>query len=177
MAYVTLAELKASLSLTGETYADADLTQALDAASNVVDELCGTGPLFTGTRLFTPVSASYLRTGPISTITAVSNDGTAWASGTNYYIDGGDTLRTLFGYGFALGPNLVSVTATFGFSPVPAEVKQATSIIATQFVRRVREAPFGVLATALDGPAIRLGRSDPQVDLLLARYKVTPMIE
>jgi hypothetical protein len=176
--YVSVEELKDALSLSGDGYADQDIARALEAASNVVDEICGGSftPM-TGTRVFTPVSAKYLRVGPISTVTALSNDGNAWTSGTHFYIDGGDTLRTLFGYSFALAPQSISVTATFGTTPIPAEVKEATQIIATQLMRRAREAPFGILALALDGPAIRLGRSDPQIDQLLLRWKVSPMIE
>jgi hypothetical protein len=176
--YLSVEELKDSISLSGDSYADQDIARALDAASAVVDELCGVSFVaFTGTRKYTPVSPSYIRTGPISTITALGNDATAWTQGTHYYIDGGDTLRTLFGYSFALGPQLVSVTATFGIAPPPAEIKEATLIVAVQMLRRAREAPFGVLATALDGPAIRLGRFDPQVDQLLSPWRVTPMIE
>lgn len=176
--YLSVEELKDSLSLSGESYADQDIARALEAASAVVDEMCGVSFVqFTGTRKYTPVSANYIRTGPISAITAVGNDTTAWTEGTHYYIDGGDTLRTLFGYSFALGPQLVSVTATFGISPPPAEIREATLIVAAQLIRRAREAPFGVLATALDGPAIRLGRFDPQVDQLLSPWRVTPMIE
>lgn len=176
--YISVEELKDSLTLSGESYADPDIARAIEAASNVIDELCGGSFTPTiATRKFTPVSPNYIRTGPISSVTAVSNDGTAWTEGTNYFIDGGDTLRTLFGYSFILAPQVVSVTATFGVNPIPSEIKTATSIIATQVLRRVREAPFGVLATSLDGPAIRLGRSDPQVDQLLARWRVSPMIE
>lgn len=176
--YVSVEELKDALSLSGESYADADIARALAAASNVIDELCGTSfAQTTTTRKFTPVGAHYLRTGPISAITALGNDGTAWTEGTNYYIDGGDTLRTLYGYSFARAAQSVSVTASFGVSPVPSEIKEAVQIIAIQLLRRVREAPFGILATALDGPAIRIGRSDPHIEQLLLRWKVTPMIE
>jgi hypothetical protein len=176
--YVSVEELKDALTLSGESYADADIARALAASSNVVDELCQTSfAQVTATRKFTPVGANYLRTGPLSAITALTNDAVAWTEGTNYFIDGGDTLRTLFGYTFSRAPQAVSISATFGVSPVPGEIKEAVQIIAVQVLRRVREAPFGILATAVDGPAIRLRGFDPQVDQLLLRWKVTPMIE
>src|SRR5680860_943640 len=39
--YVTATALKSTLSLTGETFADADISVALEAASRGIDELCG----------------------------------------------------------------------------------------------------------------------------------------
>jgi BppU N-terminal domain len=179
VAYVGVEELKKSLSLTGESYADADIARALEAASNVVDELTGSGPftLTTEARKFTPVSDVYLRVGPVSTITAFTQDSTTWVEGTDFYVDGGDTIRILNGKRFTRAPQAVTISASWGYATVPAEIKEAVQIIATQLLRRAREAPFGILATSLDGPAIRLGRFDPQVDALLIRYKVTPMIE
>lgn len=172
--YVSVEEMKDTLSLGGESFADQDIARALEAASNVVDEMVSVSFALTaaGTRKYTPVSDVYLYTGPISNITALTVDGTAWVSGTDYYIDGGDTIRILAGKRFTRAPQAVSITADYGYATAPAEVKAAVLIIATQLLRRAREAPFGVLATSLDGPAIRLGRSDPQVEALLSRYKV-----
>lgn len=178
--YVSVEEMKDTLSLSGESFADQDIARALEAASNVVDDMTGSGPFTLSaatTRLFTPVSDVYLRVGRISNITAFTQEGTAWVQGTDYYIDGGDTIRILNGKRFTRSPQAVSITADWGYASAPPEIKEAVLIIAIQFLRRAREAPFGVLATSLDGPQIRIGRFDPQVDLLLAGYKVTPMIE
>jgi hypothetical protein len=178
--YVSVEEMKDTLSLSGEAFADQDIARALEAASNVVDDMTGSGPFTLSAataRKFTPVSDVYLRVGRVSAITAFTQEGTAWVQGTDYYIDGGDTIRILNGKRFTRSPQSVSITADWGYASAPAEIKEAVLIIATQLLRRAREAPFGILATSLDGPAIRIGRSDPQVDLLLAGYKVTPMIE
>lgn len=184
--YVSLEEMKQSLSLGGESYADQDIMRAIVSASKVVDSMCDPtytgstglfGPPVTETRTFTATGDWYLYTGPISAITAVSNNGSAWTSGTHYFIDGGDTLRTLSLNSFSLSGNAISVTATFGYTSVPPEVVEATQIIAVQLLRRVREAPFGVLASALDGPAIRIGRFDPQVDALLAAHTRSLMVQ
>lgn len=183
--YISVEEMKQSLGLGGENYADQDIERAIKAASKAVDSLCdptysGSSGYFTSvteTRTFTATGDWYLYTGPISTVTAVSNNGTAWTQGTEYFIDGGDTLRTLSLNAFSLAGNAISVTGTFGYATIPPEVVEATQIIAAQLLRRVREAPFGVLASALDGPAIRIGRFDPQVDLLLAAHTRSLMVQ
>lgn len=175
--YVSVAELKETLSMGGETFADPDIQEAVTAASAVVDQMTGvTFTAVTETRYFTPTSADYIITGPISAITAVTQSGSTLAA-ADYYIDGGDTLRSKLAYGFTYGPQAVAITATYGYATCPAEVKAAVKIVATQILRRAREAPFGILATSLDGPAIRLGRFDPQVESLLAKYTISPMVE
>lgn len=177
--YVSVSEMKASLTLSGETYADGDIQRALEAAANVVDDMTrrSFGPAASSTQLFTPVSQFYLYIGNVTSITSVSVEGTAWVENTDYYLNGGDTLRVLGGKLFPRAARSVSVTAFYGYAAVPPEIKEATQIIATQLLRRAREAPFGVLATSLDGPAIRIGRFDPQVDACLSRYKRSMMVE
>lgn len=183
--YVSLEEFKQATTMHGEGYADMDIVRAIVSASRIVDNITCRGSStpqgFTSapasTQTFSPVSPYYLRVGPVSAITAVTVNGQAWTQGTHYYVDGGDTLRVLNGSTFFRSGQSVSVTADFGYAAVPSEVKDATIIIAEQLVRRVREAPFGVLATSIDGPSIRLGRYDPQVEALLARYVTSGMIE
>ena len=61
-------------------------------------------------------------------------------------------------------PNGVKVTGQFGWSTVPAQVKSATMILAGMYMKRMREAPFGVVGVE---SLMRIGRSDPQVMGLL----------
>lgn len=189
--YVTIDQLKASLSITSTDW-DADLTRAADAATAVVDSITRRYFL-TGAaseiRYFTPISPHYLYIADVISITQVVSSGSSFIEGepvsnvilvenTDYYLDETDTLRVLGGFRFWPGKaRSVQVTAQWGFASVPQEVVEATQIIATQLFKRVREAPFGVLATSLDGPAVRLGREDPQVRALLGDYKRTNMIE
>ena len=183
--YVSVAEMKETLSMGGETFADADLEEAVTAASAIVNQITcrsTTGDYFgvpsapATTRYFTPVSSDYVIIGPHSALVSVTQNGSVLAA-ADYYVDQGTVLRSKLAYGFTQGPQAVAVSATWGYATVPAEVKAATKIIATQILRRAREAPFGILATSLDGPAIRLGRYDPQVEALLSPYYTSNMIE
>jgi hypothetical protein len=55
---------------------------------------------------------------------------------------------------------------------VPAQVKEATSILAARLIRRMREAPFGVVVVGgIDvGAAARIARVDPDVRFLLEPF-------
>jgi hypothetical protein len=72
-------------------------------------------------------------------------------------------------------PRSVRVTGQFGWSEVPEAVKSATVILATKLVRRAREAPFGVVSIGLDGGAMRIARTDPDVMFLLGEYIQNPI--
>lgn len=177
--YVSVADLKTSAQLIGESFADRAILRSIEAASNAIDSITGTtfALAASSTRLFTPVSDTYLIIGDVTSVTTVLVDGTAWVQGTDYYLDGNDTLRVLNGKLFTRAPQAVSVTANFGFAAVPPEITEAAEIIAAQLVKRKREAVFGVVATALTGEAIRIARFDPHVDMLLAKHTRSSMIE
>lgn len=64
----------------------------------------------------------------------------------------------------------LSVTATFGWSAVPDEVKQACLLKASLLFRR-KDAPFGVAGFEGFGP-VRITRNDPDVADMLAAYKL-----
>jgi hypothetical protein len=64
-------------------------------------------------------------------------------------------------------PSSVAVTGQFGWPAVPAQVIEATTILATRLLRRAREAPFGVVGLGIDGAAVRISRFDPDVGFLL----------
>ena len=53
-------------------------------------------------------------------------------------------------------------------------MKEATLIIASRLLRRVREAPFGVISFGLEG-AMRIARTDPDVTALLAEFDRAPV--
>ena len=75
--YVTVPELKTALSLTGETYADADLAASAEAASRAVDGICNTR-FYPGTageqRKYSPVSEEYVKI-EAATVTTVAATG------------------------------------------------------------------------------------------------------
>ncbi len=62
----------------------------------------------------------------------------------------------------------LQITAKFGWSAVPDEVKQATILKAVGLFRR-KDAPFGVAGFAEFGP-VRISRVDPDVIDLLSKY-------
>jgi hypothetical protein len=65
----------------------------------------------------------------------------------------------------------VKLTGQFGWTILPEAVKAATSILAAKLLRRVREAPFGIVTAGIDqGVAMRIARTDPDVYSLIAPY-------
>jgi hypothetical protein len=172
MDYITPAQLKASLEMTGQTYADADIQAAITAASGLVDDI--TGQKFTpGTAGETRWPASYgdyvLLNAPV-VIDTVTVWGTVWEPDVDYGREGDRVLRPLL-RAFPRSRRAVAVTGTWGYASVPAEVKTATSILATQILRRVREAPFGIVESLDGGVATQIRRYDPHVTALLQRYR------
>jgi hypothetical protein len=65
----------------------------------------------------------------------------------------------------------VQITGQFGWTTVPDDVRAAASILAAKLLRRVREAPFGIVTVGIDeGAAMRIARTDPDVFTLLNDY-------
>jgi len=191
--YITLSELAESLSLT-ESFADDDMTQAILAASAEVDRRCDRTFGVDGTpstRYYTPEASLIVfiddltnSTTPVVSVD-LGLDGTfsqtltlytdfmfeplnATADGVPFTTIRVDAQRSS-AY-FPLAPRTVRVTGTFGWPAVPPGVKEATAILAARFMKRVREAPFGVAGFGIDGSAVRIGQYDPDVDALLAKF-------
>jgi hypothetical protein len=116
---------------------------------------------------------------------------TAWTVGTDYQLEplatdiaaGGDTVTP---YAFwriaAVGTRLswpvstvafpaVQVTARFGWSAIPDDVKMATILRAVGLFRR-KDAPFGIAGFGELG-GMRIARQDPDVGGLLGPYVKT----
>jgi len=130
----------------------------------------------------------YIDVGDLSTVTGVSvdlaDDGTyeqAWVSGTDYWLepynaplDGWPyerlTLRATAGRSFPGYAHSVRVTGKFGWGTTPAAVKMATSMLASRWLKRMREAPFGVVGIGGDGAAVSISTVDVDVLALLRPY-------
>lgn len=189
--YFSTAEFKSAYGITG-TASDADVTQALDAASRMVEEY---KRLMSGrtTRYYPTVETRYyspsceavsLDIEDAVGITSVRVDrvgnysySETWTAGTQYVLEPKNNqleskpYRTivrnpLVAQHFPGYPQSVQVTGTFGWSTVPALVKSATQILASRYYNR-RNSPFGVLTVGLDNAAVRLPRTDPDVAQLL----------
>lgn len=200
--YITSAELKATLEMTGLTYADADIAVAITAASRGIDE--ATGRRFwddadaNQVRYYRPDREETLDIDDLITLTSVlvdrDGDGTfeeTWVLDTDFVLeplnaaaDGEPWTRlsrhpsTAFASFARTYPRSVKMTGKFGWASVPAGVKAATTIIATRTLKRTREAPFGVVSLGLEGAAVRAASMarDPDVWFLLAPYAKTVLL-
>lgn len=192
--YVELEELKATLELSGEGFADDDLRLMLTAASRGIDG--ATGRRFwedadaAQQRVYTPVSADWLQIDDLIELTSLKTDtdgnGTfenTWTLNTDFVLEplnaAADARPWTSVSRHPRGsyrelpvdlPRSVQVTGKFGWDAVPEGIKAATSIVATKLVRRAREAPFGIVSIGIDGAAVRIARTDPDVRFLISDY-------
>jgi hypothetical protein len=191
--YVTTAELKATLSMTGETYADDDIALALEAASRTVDAHCRRrfypDANAAQVRYYTPWSSGYVPIDDLIELTTLKSDpggdGTyenTWVLNTDFTLQPTNAgaegvpytslqMHPSGSYVFSTDyPRTVQVTGKFGWASAPPAVKQATSILAARLMKRAREAPFAVAGFSLDGSVVRVTRIDPDVEMLLAPF-------
>lgn len=191
--YVTSAALKATLSLTGETFADADIAVALESASRGIDALCNRRFYLDAdanqVRYYRPMTSARTRIDDLVTLTAVAVDrgGTgafaeSWTVNTDFVLTpynadadgrpwGWIEVHPTAGRRFPVEyPRSVRVTGRFGWPAFPPAIVEATSVLAAKLLRRAREAPFGVVAVGLDGAAVRVASMDPDVRFLVAPF-------
>lgn len=184
-----LADLKNALSMTGETFADVDMALALTAASRGIDN--ATGRRFypdanaSQVRFYSPQDSRVLWIDDLIELTALASDsgdglfGTGWALNTDFVLgplnataDGTPWHRisTLGSRRLPTAQRSVRVTGKFGWAAVPEGIKEATIILASKLLRRVREAPFGVVDLGIEGGAMRVVRDDPEVRFLIGPF-------
>lgn len=182
-AYCTEAQIKAALGVV-DTDDDAALSDAVNAASRLIDRHCGqrfwVDPSDV-TRYYTAddwrllaVTGSHPNDCGVTSITSVSID---WDGDNTYgdtYVEGEAFIATpqaaatngepythlqilLDNRGWPVGvPEGVKVVGTFGWPAVPDEVVEATILQATEVFKAVREAPMGVVTGFGGGFAPRL---------------------
>lgn len=201
--YLTVAQLKATLTIpTG--FADPDITLAIGAASRAVDST--TGRRFwldadaTKIRYYTPHSYRVLQIDDLvslgsSPAVAIDRSGTGtfsetWVQGTDFVLEPFnapsafparpyETLRVRALSGRWLPQWIeqsVKITAQFGWASVPDDVTAATGILAAKLLLRSRSAPFGIAQAGVDGAAMRIARTDPDVYTLLRDYNRHEML-
>jgi len=188
--YVELEEFKSSLELTGTTYGDADIQRALVAASRSLERTFGSRWYTTTSnevRYYTPDDSCFLYSDEIVALTELATDdsggtsfATLWTLNTDYVLEplnanlDGEPWRkitalpTSSNYFRPYYPRSVRLTGRFGWSTTPSGVQQATEIIASQVLKRIREAPFGIVN--FGGEALRLSRYDSDVERAMAPY-------
>lgn len=196
--YVQLSALKASLNLATQNFADADLQLAITAASRAIDEATGRR-FYPDTndvgRKFLPVNNGYCVIDDLNAFTSLTVLGDTWTLDQDFYLepinaaaDGRPwtSIRAVtrpFLYTLADIPagwvgfdGRITVTGKWGWATTPEQIQEATAILAARLVRRVREAPFAVVGSDIDGTAIRLAKFDPDVAALIDPFTKTVIV-
>jgi hypothetical protein len=191
--YAELEDLKKTLTLDGLSFADLDIKEVITAASRKVDE--HTGRRFwvdadaNQVRYYSPEFWDRLWIDDLVTLTTLKTDdggdGTfenTWTLNSDFTLEplnaAADSepwtsinVHPSGNYTFPTGyPRSVELTGKFGWNAVPAQVKTATKMVAHRYLKRLREAPHGVVGFGLDGAVVRMMSVDPDVDALLAPF-------
>lgn len=169
--YASLAELKAFLGI-GDAADDANLKLALNAAHNHIDRLANrTFGQTVETRSFTATDPHTLYVPDLVSVTAVTVNGTAWAT-SDYELQRTGFVRP-FSRIAAVGAHHfagnVTVAGTWGWPVVPDEVKFAALILASRLFKR-KDSPEGVLGFSEFG-TVRLSPQDRDAVALVSPYK------
>lgn len=197
--YLDSNALKASLDLTNESFADADVSLAITAASRALDNLCHRRFWLDADanqqRYYAARSRRLLEIDDLTVFTALDTDENGdgvyehnWAPNSDFVLEpvnaAGDdgaadgepftAVRRHPHSMFSLParmPRGVRVTGQFGWPEIPAAIQEATGILAARLMRRAREAPFGVIGFAMEATsAVHLARQDPDVTMLASSY-------
>jgi hypothetical protein len=195
--YLTREELKKTLKLSSETFANADIDIAITAAARGLEAVFNNGqPWALGpngeARYFTlrhGIPTVKLRQAQAVTEVALDSAGQgnygALVAGTDYRLEPTDgppytqlrMLRSGALWGleydprtvvYPFGLDAVRVTGRFGWDETPAGVKSAATIVATRLMRRAREAPFGIVGLGIDGSTVRATQIARDPDIALA---------
>ena len=198
--YLELEEAKKTLTLEGTSFADLDLESAIAAASRAVDDICERRFFTTPAdeiRYYTPERyrgrCDSLKIDDLTALTEVAVDlddnGTyeqVWAENVDFRLEPYNapleskpwnriTLTSSAGRYFPTYAHSVRVTGRFGWTPAPAAVKLATHLLTSRWLKRMREAPFGVVGIGPDGEAVRMLATDPDVLAILSPYRRTAL--
>jgi hypothetical protein len=190
--YCTLADLKAALRVQ-DSIDDSLLELAIDSASREIDGYCERVFYSTSaTRVYAPTNIYTVTTDDIISVTTLksSSDGVTyditWQT-SDYQLEPlngvagglvtpftriratGNYLMPTFSVGtFYEGEALIQVTGVFGWSAIPAAIRQATVILAMRLFKRL-DSPMGVISNDLG--SMRVGRVDPDVEALLSPFR------
>ena len=190
--YCTLADLKAALRVQ-DSIDDSLLELAIESASREIDGYCERVFYSTSaTRVYAPTNIYTVTTDDIISVTTLksSSDGVTyditWQT-SDYQLEPlngvagglvtpftriratGNYLMPTFSVGtFYELEALIQVTGVFGWSAIPAAIRQATVILAMRLFKRL-DSPMGVISNDLG--SMRVGRVDPDVEALLSPFR------
>lgn len=183
--YVDVEALKETLELQGTSFADEDLALALEAATATVDSATGrtfgTQEAGAETRHFAIRRSDLVVIDDVREVEEVvlhrayAGDPVSWTEGVDYELwpfdrDIKTEIRPARGRFDHVGCARLAVTGKYGVPEVPANIKAATIILATRYLKRARDAPFGVAGIGPEGAAVRVGAFDPDVAQLLSPW-------
>jgi len=200
--YVTLEDIRDRSSIS-DNLDNTTLEPAITDACRAIDVWCAQVFYDAGSataKTFRPSDPYCVEVLPFSTTTGLvietdaNDDGTyevAWAS-TDYELDvfGGDyntvlgsapynKIRAVGSYLFPTANRRrisLQVTAQWGWSAVPQNVKAAAKILAVDLWKR-KDTPFGITTGTVDFGGLRIGRDlMAQVSSLLTAYHVHPVM-
>lgn len=202
--YITRAQFNETASLSGTTFAEADVDRAIAAASQAIDRICGrvfypVDPSNAQTRHYSPPNPRTLPVEDFYDLESVAIDRDMdgifeIVLEENYDFVSQPENNAANGFPFTRivlhpraridwpqFPRSVEIVGSFGWQETPDDVVQACMILATILFKRTREAPLGFV-TSLGGfeagavNPVRLGKSDPQMMGLLSNYIRDDMI-
>lgn len=193
--YVSRAELKASLNISS-TAQDAEIDESCESASRVIDLVKNTRyyPV-TETRVYSPgyhdrsVRVDDLNTAGTVTVdtSGVYTYATTWTQGTHFILTPANAalegkpyselvLLPQSGVCFSGYLNGLRVVGSFGWASCPSHIRQACKTLAGRYYSR-RNSPLGVMQLGgVDGAAMRLARTDPDVAAILELIDGTPPV-
>lgn len=187
--YATLQQIKAAVRIT-DSVDDALLEMAVEAASRMIDAECDRNFYSSGTatRDYVPADPYVVFTDDIASIVSVKIDDAG--EGTfpitlkttdyqkepvNQRVSGNyfptTQLRMIGDYLLPIwyGQATVRIEGVFGFTPTPIQVTQACVIQASRIFKRL-DSPLGVAGFG-DMGAMRVGKTDPDVSMLIRPFK------
>lgn len=189
--YATVDELKSRLGLT-DTIDDFELAIVIESSSRAVDQWCDRWFYRAEeTRTYVPCNSRYLTVDDLVEVTSVKTDPagdgtfeTTWSTSDYQLLPYNasrrgeswpfDEIQAVGSQTFPAGwfspgrADRVQIVGVFGWPAVPANVKEATLIIAADSFK-AKDAPFGVAGYGEFGP-MRV-RDNPLATRLLKRYR------
>lgn len=190
--YISLGEVKETLSIGAQTYADDDIQASITASSRAIDKLCNrrfwkdTGA---NDRKFYPRAPAVLLIDDLAEFTSFTNvGGSSWVLDTDFWLapatassdlEPWTAIRTInkaFTY-YGLDASCptadgrVTIRGKWGWPQIPEAIVEATRILTVRLCRRKREAAFGVIGFGVDGGVMQIARVDPDVQMLIEPYR------
>jgi hypothetical protein len=187
--YATLQQIKSAVRIT-DAVDDALLEMAVEAASRMIDAECDRSFYNSGTatRDFIPNDSYVVDTDDLTQIVSVKIDDAGegtfpitlqmtdyQAEPVNQRVSGNPfpitRLRMIGDYLLPIwyGQATVRIQGVYGFTPTPIQVTQACVIQASRIFKRL-DSPLGVAGFG-DMGAMRVGKTDPDVSMLIRPFK------